>query len=82
MITATSLKHPNMIKKLKQAMEDAATNQGSFAWINSKTGKNIIHCKYKNGGFAFHAFYADGGMKDITESVKLAFKLHYEGARS
>ena len=78
-ITATSLYHPTMIRKIQTAMDEAGTNQGRFAWVEDKNGHNIIHCKYKNGAFIFHAFYADGGMKDITESVKLAFKRFYEG---
>lgn len=74
MITATSLTHPLMIAKLRQAMQESAA-QGYSSYISNRKGKLVIRVRYSpKHGFDVYA----GGSRDITEDVKRAFQLIHQ----
>ena len=72
MITATSLTHPLMIAKIRQAMQESS-EQGYPAYITNRKGRTIIRVGYsRTDGFTVYA----GGSRNITNTVKRAFLLH------
>lgn len=69
MITVTSLTHPLMIAKLRQAMQESS-EQGYPAYITNRKGRTIIRVGYsRRDGFTVYA----GGSRDITRTVRRAF---------
>lgn len=72
MITSTSLTHPLMIAKLRQAMQESSS-QGYPAYITNRKGHLIIRVGYsRRDGFTMYA----GGYRDITKTVRKAFLRH------
>lgn len=77
MITLTSLTHPTMIAKIRQAMKRAFLGQGHLmnghgnrCYIQDRNGRNIMRLQYLNNKFTV---YGDCS-KDITEVVINALK--------
>lgn len=78
MLTVTSLTHPLMIAKLRQAMQECS-EQGYAAYITNRHGQTIIRVRYTpKVGFDV---YCGKGQRDITQMVVRAFNKHHQTKR-
>lgn len=79
MITITSLTHPAMIAKIRNALKDAAMGKGHLhgghanrVYVQNRNGHNILRIDYKGaakGGFIAYGG-ADWGQTVVTDIVK------------